>query len=138
FGRLGMAPRHDAWAWQLRVPRGEPPAGIPAPRDAGLWHLLAFFSLAHAAFLALAAWRPWSLGGLAGVPLIRHALGVAVWLWSLGATYTYPPDRVPFPERGPLLALAAHDAVWLAVLLVFLIACRRGRRDGKEAAARVQ
>ena len=138
FDRLGMKPRNDAWAWQLFVPRGEAPDGIPAPRDAGLWHALAFFSLAHAGFLALAAWRPRCLGGLAAVPLIGHALGAALWLWALGAAYTFPPDRVPFPERGPLLALAAHDAVWLLPLLAFLVACRRAGRDGKEVATRVQ
>ena len=138
FPRLGMEPRNDAWAWEFFVPRGDPPDGIPAPRDAGLWHLLAFFWLAHAAFLALAAWRPRSLGGLVVVPLIGHALGAALWLWALGAAYTFPPDRVPFPERGPLLALAAHDAVWLLPLLAFLVACRRAGRDGKEVATRVQ
>src|SRR5439155_2411269 len=105
------------WAWQLRVPRGDPPDGIPAPRDAGLWHLLALLSLAHAAFLGLAAWRPRSLGGLAVVPLIGHALGAALWLWALGTTYTFPPQRVPFLGRQPLLVLAAHDAVWLPPLL---------------------
>jgi hypothetical protein len=138
FEWLGMDARHDSWAWQLRVPRGDPPDSIPAPRDAGLWHLLAFFWLAHAAFLALAAWRPRSLGGLAVVPLIGHALGAALWLWVLGATYTLPPERLPFPRRAPVLVLATHDAVWLPPLLAFLLACRRGGRDGKETAARVQ
>ena len=139
FERLAMKePRNDTWAWQLRVPRGDPPDFIPAPRDAGLWHLLAFFWLAHAVFLALAAWRPRSLGGLAVVPLIGHALGAALWLWALGAAYTFAPERFPFAARGPLLALAAHNAVWLPPLLAFLLVWRRAGRDGKETAARVQ
>jgi hypothetical protein len=125
FDWLGARPRNDSWAWQLRVPRGEPPAGIPAPRDAGLWHLLAFVSLAQAGFLALAAWRPRTLGGLAAAPLIGHALGAALWLWALGSAYTLPPERVPFPDRGPLMALAAHDAVWVPLLLAFLLVRRR-------------
>lgn len=141
FERVPMKePRNDTWVWQLTVPRGDPPDGIPAPRDAGLWHLLAFFWLAHAAFLALAAWRPRSLGGLVAVPLIGHALGAALWLWALAAVSTFPPERVPFADaaRRPLLALAAHDAVWLPSLLIFLLVWRRGGRDGQEPAARVQ
>jgi hypothetical protein len=139
FENLGMEERHDSWAWQLLVPRGDPPDGIPTPRDAGLWQLLALLSLAHAGFLALAAWRPRSLGGLAVVPLIGHALGAALWLWALATTYTFPQGRVPFPHREPLWLLAAHDAVWLPPLLAFLLVWRRrAARDGKEIAARVQ
>jgi len=124
--RLGMEPHHDAWAWQLRVPRRDPPDGIPPPRDApGLWQLLAFLSLTQAAFLALAAWRPRTLGGLVVAPLIGHFLGTALWLWALGTTFTFPPDRVPFPTREPLLALAGHDAVWLPLLVAFLLVRRR-------------
>src|SRR5262245_58261239 len=69
FDRLGMQPRHDSWAWQLLVRRGDSPDRILAPRDAGLWQALAFLSVAQAGFLALAAWRPRSLGGLVIVPL---------------------------------------------------------------------
>jgi hypothetical protein len=131
FPRLGMEPRNDAWAWEFFVPRDPPPPdepprrNIPAPRDAALWHMLAFVWVAQAGFLALAAWRPRTLGGLAVVPLIGHALGAALWLWALATTYTFPPGRVPFPQRGPLLALAAHDLVWLPLLLAFLLAWRR-------------
>jgi hypothetical protein len=125
FDWMGLEPRGDTWAWQLRFPTGEPPAGIAVPRDAGLWHLLAFVNLGQAGFLALAAWRPRSLGGLVAAPLIGHALGAALWLWALGSTYTFPPERAPFPARGPLVALAAHDAVWVALLLLFLLVRQR-------------
>ncbi len=143
--RLGMEARHDAWAWQLRVPRDDPPSGIPAPRDApGLWQLLAGLSLVEAAFLALAAWRPRSLGGLAVAPLIGHLLGAALWLWALGTTATFPPERIPFPDRNVLWALAGHDAVWVPILVAFLLArWRRAKpqaagRHGMENAVRVQ
>jgi hypothetical protein len=125
FPRLGLERRNDAWAGQLLAPRDNPPDGILPPRDAGLWQLLAFLSLAQAGFLALAAWRPRGLGGLVAVPLIGHALGAALWLWALGTTYTFLEGRVPFPERGPLLALAAHEAVWVPLLLAFLFVWRR-------------
>ncbi len=126
FDWLGLPPRGDSWAWQLLLPTGEPPDGVSVPRDAGLWHLLALVGVAQAGFLAFAAWRPGSLGGLAAAPLIGHALGAALWLWALGSTYTFPPERVPFPERGPLLALASHDAIGAALLLAFLLV--RARR----------
>ncbi len=133
FARLGMAPRNDAWAWQLLT------RDIAAPRDAGLWQLLAFLSLAHAGFLTLAAWRPRSLGGLVAVPLIGHALGAALWLWAVGAAYTFPPERVLFPDPRPLWALAVHDAVWLPLLLAFLLCGpRRSGRDSKETGTAVQ
>jgi hypothetical protein len=131
FDVLGMKQRNDSWAWQLLVPRGGPPEHIiPPPRDAGLWHLLALLSLAQAGFLALAAWRPRSFGGLAVVPLIGHALGAALWLWALGVTYTFPEDRMPFPDRGPLWALALHDLVWVPLLLACLFSRERSRRRG--------
>src|SRR5207247_1631163 len=98
---------------------------VPSPRDAGLWQLLAECSLAHAGFLALAAWRPRSLGGLALVPLIGHTLGTLLWLWALGTTCTFPEERVAFPNRDPLLALLVHDAVGLPLLLAFLLVWRR-------------
>jgi hypothetical protein len=115
FERLGVEPRHDTWAWQLLVPRGDSPGEIPAPRDAGLWQLLAFLSLAQAGFLALAGWRPRTFGGLAVAPLIGHALGAALWLWALGTISTFPENRVPFHAPGVLIALAVHDAVWLVI-----------------------
>jgi hypothetical protein len=125
FERLGVEPRHDSWAWQLLVKRGDPPERIPAPRDAGLWQLLAFLSLAQAGFLALAAWRPRALGGLAVVPLIGHALGAALWLWALGAHATFPDNRNPFSAPAVLAGLAVHHAVWLVLLTAFLLAWRR-------------
>jgi hypothetical protein len=139
FERLGVEPRHDTWAWQLLTKRGDPPEGIPAPRDAGLWQLLAFLWLAQAGFLALAAWRPRTLGGLAAAPLIGHALGAALWLWALGAASTFPDNRNPFPSPGVLAALAIHDAVWLVVLAAFLLVWRRrAGRDSPKPVARVQ
>jgi hypothetical protein len=125
FERLGVEPRHDTWAWQFLVKRGDPPEGIPAPRDAGLWQLLALLWLAQAAFLVLAAWRPRTFGGLAVVPLIGHTLGAALWLWALGTIPTFPDNRIPFSAPGVLAALAAHDAVWLALLAAFLLVWRR-------------
>jgi hypothetical protein len=97
FDRLGVQERHDTWARQLLVPRGDAPDQIPPPRDAGLWQLLALVSLAQAGFLGLAGWRPRTLGGLAAVPLIGHALGAALWLWALEAFATFPDNRDPSP-----------------------------------------
>ncbi len=125
FEQLGVEPRHDSWAWQLLVKRGDPPERIPAPRDAGLWQLLAFLSLAQSGFLALAAWRPRTLGGLAIVPLIGHVLGWALWTWALGTISTFPDNRIPFPAPGVLGALAIHDGVWLPLLVAFLFVWRR-------------
>jgi hypothetical protein len=135
FAYLGMEPRHDTRAWQLPVPRSE----IPAPRDAGLWHLLALFSYAHVALLALATWRPRSLGGLAVVPLIGHAIGAALWLWALGTTYDFSGERLPFPHRRPLAVLTVHDAVLVAMLLAFLLfGPPRTGRHSQEKSAGVQ
>jgi hypothetical protein len=122
FDQLGVAPRNGTCAWQLLVPRADPPDGIPAPSDAGLWQLHAFLWLAQAGFLALAAWRPRTLGRLAVAPLVGHALGAALWLWALGAFAIFPDKRNPFSAPGILAALAGHDAVWL----VLLVASRRG------------
>jgi hypothetical protein len=103
-----------------------------------LWQLLAVLFVAQAGFHALAAWRPRSLGGLVVVPLIGHALGAALWLWALGSAYTLPPERVPFPHPDRLLILAGHDAIWLPLLVAFLLVWRRrAGRDGTESAARV-
>jgi hypothetical protein len=139
FDRLGVEPRNDLWAWQLLVKRGDPPEGIPPPRDAGLWQLLVFLSLAQAGFLALAAWRPRTLGGLVVVPLIGHALGAILWLWSLGTISTFPDNRNPFSAPGFLAALAVHHEIWLVLLVAFLLVWRR--RSGRgfhEPAARVE
>ncbi|HKI35176.1 MAG TPA: hypothetical protein VKA46_25185 [Gemmataceae bacterium] len=125
FQSLGMEARNDEWAWQLLVKRGAFPDRIPAPRDAGLWQLLALLSVAQAAFLALAAWRPRSLGGLVVVPLIGHALGYALWTWALWAAATLSPARLPFGQPVRLALLAAHHAVWLPLLLTFLLVWRR-------------
>jgi hypothetical protein len=139
FDRLGVESRHDTWALQLLVPRGDSPNEIPAPRDAGLWQLLALLSLAQAAFLALAGWRPRTLGGLAAVPLIGHALGAVLWCWALGAASTFPDNRNPFPAPGILLPLAVHDGVWLMLLTAFLIVWhRRAGRHSPEPLARVE
>ncbi len=118
--------------------RGDPPDNIPAPRDAGLWQLLAFLTLAQAGFLALSAWRPCTLGGLAAVPLIGHALGAALWLWALGAASTFPENRKPFSDTGLLVALAVHDGVWLGLLAAFLIVRPRAGRHSPEPAVRVE
>jgi hypothetical protein len=137
--RLGVEPRNDTWAWQLMVKSGDPPEHIPAPRDAGLWQLLAFLTLAQSGFLALAAWRPRTLGGLAVVPLIGHALGAALWLWALGTISTFPDNRIPFPSPGILAALAVHDQVWLVLLVAFLLVWRgRAGRGSHEPDARVE
>jgi hypothetical protein len=125
FPRLGMEPRHDSRAWQLLVRRGTAPDRIDTPRDAGLWHLLALISVAHAGFLALAAWRPYSLGGLVVVPLIGHVLGVVLWLWALATAYTFPPERVTIKDPAALWTFVAHDALWLPLLVAFLILSRR-------------
>jgi hypothetical protein len=127
FDALGMEARNDQWAWQLLIKRGNPPDCIPAPRDAGLWHLLAILSVVQAGFLGLAAWRLRSLGGLVAVPLIGHALGCALWLWALGAYLTLPSNRVPFERPDVLDFLALHDGVWMLVLLGFLLVWRRLR-----------
>jgi hypothetical protein len=123
---LGMEPRNDSGAWQLLTERSDPPKGIRPPRDAaGLWQLLAFISLAQAGFLALAVWRPRSLGDFAIVPLIGHALGTALWLWALGSINALPPNRVTFPNRTVLWSFAGHEAIWLPLLIAFLIVRHR-------------
>ena len=127
FAFLGMAPRADAYAWELFRPGA-------SPRDAGLWHLLGLLSLAQAGFLLAALPRPVERAGLAVAPLLGRALGLGLWLWALGAAATFPPHRVPFPERAPLAILAAREAVWLAALGAFIVMAwrRNGARGVSE------
>jgi hypothetical protein len=137
FEQIGVQPRNDTWFWQLLTARDErsvkegesPPPRIPAPRDAGLWHLLAFCSLAHAVALVLAAWRPASFGGLVVLPLVGRAITAGLWLWALGTIATFPENRVPFPHREPLVALAVHEAIWLPLFLGFLVILRISSRS---------
>jgi hypothetical protein len=92
---------------------------LTPPRDAFLWPVLGMFSLAYGVCLLVAAARPRDLAGLAWLPALGRALACGVWLWLLGT------DRVQ-AAPGPLGLLLAHDAGWLAVLLAFLYARRRG------------
>jgi hypothetical protein len=139
FEQIGVEPRNDTWFWQLLNPRdagevkeGEtPPPLIPAPRDAGLWHLLAFCSLANAIALGLAAWRPASFGGLVVLPLVGRAITAGLWLWALGTIDSFPENRVPFQHREPLLVLALHEAVWLPIFLGFLFILRISSRSSR-------
>jgi hypothetical protein len=86
--------------------------------DDGLFlcRLLGVLFLAHAPFLVLAAYRPRVYGGLTLGPLFGRMLSCGVWLWLLGS------GRTP-ADHAALLALLAHDAVWLPIFVGFLWNC---------------
>ncbi len=127
FDVLGMTPRGDAWAWELFQPSDDASHPVPPPRDAGLWHLLGLLSLAQASFLIAAVPTPRARAGLVVAPLLARVSGLGVWLWALGTTYTFPPRRLPFPERTPLVVLAAREAILLLALTAFFVVARQTR-----------
>jgi hypothetical protein len=90
----------------------------PSPDALSLWRLLGVLLVGQGLCLLQAAWRPADYGGLVLVPLSGRLLQCGVWLWLLGTPrLSLPPD----PLRGLLL----HDAIWLPLFLVFLLAGRR-------------
>ena len=128
-----MAPRNDARAWQLLVPR-RPARRHPPPARRRAVAAAALLRSRRPAY-----WR-WRRGGRAALGgLHRRAPDrprtrrrpVAV---ALGTTWTFPEGRAPVPRRGPLLALAAHEAVWVVSLSAFLLAGRR--RSGRDGTSR--
>ncbi len=87
-----------------------------------LGHLLGVLYVCHALFLVLAAWRPAAFGSLVLVPLLGRLGLFGVWLWLLAS------GRMPTASNA-LLALLAHDAVWLPVFAGFLWSCRSAPFD---------
>ncbi len=81
-----------------------------APNDDGLLlcRLLGFLYLVQAFFLVQVVRQPAIYGGLTLAPLIGRTLSCGVWLWLLGSTRTTA-------DHAALLALLAHDAVWLPI-----------------------
>jgi hypothetical protein len=88
--------------------------GCAPPRDAFLWSVFGYLSLANAGCLAAAAIRPLEFSGFALVPWVGRLLSCALWMWLLGQS------RVALAPE-PLWGLLAHDAFWLVALTVFLV-----------------
>jgi hypothetical protein len=95
---------------------------IPSPDALLLWRVLGAVLVGQAWCLVAAARRP-AHRGLALVALSGRALLGSLWLWLLGT------DRVVLP-RESLLALLAHEGVWLVVVAG---AYGLGRRDRSPA-----
>lgn len=133
FDLLGQPPRTDAWSWQLlqpgksRLPEAEDRDVLLPPRDAGLWHLLGVLFCVNGGILLVVCWRPSAFTDLVWAPFLCRLFGVGLWLWTLGAAWTFPPSRQPFPEVTPLMLLAGREAVGAFLLAVFLFLARKPR-----------
>jgi hypothetical protein len=107
-----------ATAWSLSRPNALfSLLDLTTPQDAFLWPVLGGLSLAHAAFLLVAA-RQKTDAGFAWVAVIGRAVQCGLWLWLLGT------DRVHAAPL-PLALLVGHDAVILALVAAGIVLARR-------------
>jgi hypothetical protein len=112
-------------AWALFYPEGllSLLAARQAPDALLLERALGLLIWAHVPCLALAAVRPMVWGDLVLVPLVGRALTAGLWLWLLGT------DRVELATQ-PLILLAGHDLLWVALFIGFLCWGPRGTKKG--------
>jgi hypothetical protein len=90
---------------------------LATPQDAFLWPVLGGLSLAHAAFLVVAA-RKRTDAGFAWVAVVGRGLQCGLWLWLLGT------ERVHAAPLA-LALLAGHDAVILSLVAAGIVLARR-------------